>query len=89
MPLQKEIKKNIIKEFKTSTLDTGSEKVQVALLTGRIKMLTEHFKIHKKDNHGQKGLKTLINRRSKLLKYIKSKSIENYTNLIKSLGLRR
>lgn len=89
MPLQKEVKKNILKKFQSLPLDTGSEKVQVALLTSRIKMLTEHFKIHKKDKHGQRGLQTLINRRTKLLKYIKTKSVENYKNLITVLGLRR
>ena len=69
--------------------DTGSPEVQVALLTGRIEQLTEHFKIHKKDHHSRRGLLQLVNRRRSLLDYLKSKDNERYKALIEKLGLRR
>ena len=69
--------------------DTGSPEVQVALLTGRIEQLTEHFKTHKKDHHSRRGLLQLVNRRRSLLDYLKSKDNERYKALIEKLGLRR
>ena len=78
----------IIAEYKRSENDTGSPEVQVSLLTGRIKHLTEHFKEHKKDNHSRYGLQKLVNRRRKLLQYLKRKDLTRYRDLIKSLGLR-
>ena len=69
--------------------DTGSPEVQVALLTGRIEQLTEHFKIHKKDHHSRRGLLQLVNRRRSLLDYLKKKDNERYKTLIEKLGLRR
>ena len=69
--------------------DTGSPEVQVALLTGRIEQLTEHFKTHKKDHHSRRGLLKLVNRRRSLLDYLKRKDNERYKALIEKLGLRR
>ena len=69
--------------------DTGSPEVQVALLTARITMLTEHFKTHKKDHHSRRGLLQLVNRRRSLLDYLKKKDNERYKTLIEKLGLRR
>ncbi len=69
--------------------DTGSPEVQVALLTGRIEQLTEHFKTHKKDHHSRRGLLQLVNRRRSLLDYLKRKDNECYKALIEKLGLRR
>ena len=69
--------------------DTGSPEVQVALLTGRIEQLTEHFKTHKKDHHSRRGLLQLVNRRRSLLDYLKRKDNERYKGLIEKLGLRR
>ena len=68
---------------------TGSPEVQVALLTGRIEQLTEHFKTHKKDHHSRRGLLQLVNRRRSLLDYLKRKDNERYKALIEKLGLRR
>ena len=69
--------------------DTGSPEVQVALLTGRIEQLTEHFKTHKKDHHSRRGLLKLVNRRRSLLDYLHHKDAERYKALIQKLGLRR
>jgi small subunit ribosomal protein S15 len=89
MALVKSDKEEIIKKFRTSELDTGSCEVQVALLTGRIQELTEHFKAHKKDNHSQRGLLKLVNRRRKLLAYLKRSDLNRYAKLINDLGLRK
>ncbi|MDF1758131.1 MAG: 30S ribosomal protein S15 [Legionellaceae bacterium] len=78
----------IVNNYKQSENDTGSSEVQVSLMTSRIKYLTEHFKQHKKDFHSRRGLQALVNRRRKLLKYLKKENIERYSSLIKSLGLR-
>ena len=88
MPLSNEKKLEIIKKFGESENDTGSAKVQIALLTVRIRELTEHFKIHKKDHHGRRGLVMLVSKRRSLLKYLKRIDLGNYTALIKELGLR-
>lgn len=69
--------------------DTGSPEVQVALLTGRIELLTGHFKTHKKDHHSRRGLLQLVNRRRSLLDYLKRKDNARYKALIEKLGLRR
>ncbi len=82
-------KQEIIKHFQKKELDTGSSEVQIALLTYRIKDLTEHFKKHKKDKHGQRGLVTLVSKRRKLLDYLKRKDLNGYTKLIGDLGLRK
>ena len=78
----------IIKEYQKDTSDTGSADVQVALLTARIKHLTEHFKTHKKDHHSRTGLIRMVNLRRKLLAYLKRKNLESYQEIIKSLNLR-
>lgn len=79
----------IIKEYQQSANDTGSTNVQIALLSTRIKHLTEHFKIHKKDHHSRRGLLKLVSQRKKLLTYLKSQSGEDYLSLIGKLGLRK
>ena len=87
--MQPNRKKEIIKDFAINDGDTGSPEVQVAVLTERIKNLTEHFKDHKKDNHSRQGLLKLVNQRRKILDYIKSKDEPRYEEIIKRLGLRR
>ena len=75
----------IIKEYQKDASDTGSADVQIALLTARIRHLTEHFKTHKKDHHSRRGLLRLVSQRKKLLSYVKSNDITSYANLISSL----
>ncbi|MYI88878.1 MAG: 30S ribosomal protein S15 [Gammaproteobacteria bacterium] len=82
-------KANIVNEFRRSDSDTGSPEVQVALLTERIRGLTEHFKEHKHDHHSRQGLLRMVNRRRKLLDYLKSTDPERYRELISRLGLRK
>ncbi|NND35564.1 MAG: 30S ribosomal protein S15 [Gammaproteobacteria bacterium] len=82
-------KTEIIEEYRLDNSDTGSPEVQVALLSARIAELTEHFNDHKKDHHSRQGLLRMVNRRRKLLDYLKSKDSDRYRKLIKSLGLRR
>ncbi len=89
MAVTKEQKSQILKKFKTAELDTGSPEVQVALLTANINELTSHFAIHKKDNHGKRGLITAVNRRRKLLDYLKSKDVKRYDALISALNIRK
>ena len=79
----------IIKDYQTDKNDTGSVDVQVALLTARIKHLTEHFKTHKKDHHSRRGLLKLVSQRKKLLGYLKNKNLDSYASLISRLGLRK
>jgi small subunit ribosomal protein S15 len=81
-------KADIINEYKRSDNDTGSVEVQVSLITKRILYLTEHFKAHKKDFHSRQGLQALVNKRRKLLRYLKNRNNERYYDLIKKLGLR-
>ncbi len=78
----------VINQYKRSERDTGSSEVQVSLMTARIKYLTEHFKQHKKDFHSRRGLQALVNKRRKLLQYLKAEDIGRYNALIQSLGLR-
>jgi small subunit ribosomal protein S15 len=87
--LDKVRKTEVINKFATGENDTGSPEVQVALLTQRINMLTDHFKMHKKDNHSRLGLLKMVGRRQKLLKYIKGNDFDKYATLIKELGLRK
>ena len=82
-------KEAIIKEYATHEGDTGSPEVQVALLTARISHLTEHFKVHKKDNHSRRGLFKMVGQRRALLKYLEKNDIERYRSLIERLGLRK
>jgi small subunit ribosomal protein S15 len=89
MPLHSERKVEIISNFRKHDTDTGSPEVQVALLTTRIKDLTEHFKSHKQDFHSRRGLLKLVGQRRRLLNYLKKNDVERYRSLIKSLGLRK
>ena len=89
MALQQSQKQEIIKNFQRKELDTGSSEVQIALLTYRITDLTEHFKTHKKDKHGQRGLVKLVNKRRKLLDYLKKKNLDSYKKVISDLGIRK
>ncbi|MEM8774680.1 MAG: 30S ribosomal protein S15 [Pseudomonadota bacterium] len=89
MSISAEEKAKVIKEYATKEGDTGSPEVQVAILTSRISTLTEHFKTHKKDNHGRRGLLKMVAQRRKLLEYVKDKDVARYQDLIKRLGIRR
>ncbi len=89
MSIDKNQINKIVKNFGSKETDSGSADVQVAILTERIKNLTEHLKIHKKDFGSRRGLLSMVGQRRNLLKYIKNKNEERYTNLIKKLGLRR
>ncbi|MDD3608601.1 MAG: 30S ribosomal protein S15 [Halothiobacillaceae bacterium] len=89
MSLNAEAKAQIVAEYARGTNDTGSPEVQVALLTNRINQLTEHFAVHKQDNHSRRGLLRLVNQRRKLLDYLKRKDASRYQALIGRLGLRR
>ncbi|MFH1836800.1 MAG: 30S ribosomal protein S15 [Candidatus Omnitrophota bacterium] len=85
----KEKKKEIINDFKKHDSDTGSPEVQIALLSERIVSLTDHFKKHKKDHHSRRGLLMLVNKRRKLLSYLKSSDDDKYKEVISKLGLRK
>ncbi len=89
MNLTKEEKQEIIKKYALHDKDTGSPEVQIAILTERIKRLTEHFKIHKKDYHSRVGLMKMISKRRRLLNYLIKKDINRYYDIIKRLGLRK
>ena len=89
MAFTAEVKQKIVSEYQRSTGDTGSPEVQVALMTARIKHLSDHFANHKGDHHSRRGLLRLVNQRRSLLDYLKSKDIQRYRELIERLGLRR
>ena len=89
MSLSAEQKSQVIQDYKRSDRDTGSPEVQVALLTTNINKLADHFTANKHDHHSRRGLLRMINRRRKLLDYIKKKDTQRYQDLIQSLGLRR
>jgi small subunit ribosomal protein S15 len=89
MPLTKDAKSELVSRFGRDDKDTGSTKVQVALLTQRITELTEHMKVHKHDHHSRRGLLKLVGRRRRLLTYMQRHDLEGYRALIKELGLRR
>ena len=89
MSITPEAKAQVMKDFATKANDTGSPEVQVAILSSRIATLTEHFKTHKKDNHGRRGLLVMVATRRKLLDYVKRKDEARYNTLIERLGLRR
>ncbi len=82
-------KAQVLKKFQRDSMDTGSSEVQVALLTFRIKELSEHFKLHKKDVHGRLGLVKMVNKRKKLLNYLRANEPNRYTKLIADLELRK
>ena len=89
MAISKERKNEIIKDYARHEGDTGSPEVQIAVLTADINKLNEHFKVHKKDYHSNRGLLKKIGRRRDLLKYLKNKDLDRYTALVDKLGLRR
>jgi len=88
MALSSAEKAQLVSEFQRQANDTGTPEVQVALLTANIKKLTEHFKVNKKDRHSGRGLQLMVNKRRKLLKYLKANNLERYYDLIKRLSLR-
>lgn len=89
MALSKEQKAETLKEFGLHETDTGSPEAQVALLTVRIRQLTEHLKEHKHDHHSRRGLLLMVGRRKGLLKYLSENNVDRYRSLIERLGLRR
>ena len=89
MPLTQEQKSELIAKFGANQQDTGSTKVQVALLTQRITELTEHMQTHPHDHHSRRGLLKMVGRRRRLLTYMQRHDLEGYRALIKELGLRR
>jgi small subunit ribosomal protein S15 len=89
MSVTAEKKQEIISDNARQASDTGSPEVQVAILTERIKNLTEHFKAHHKDNHSRRGLLAMVNKRRSLLDYLKKKDVARYNALIQKLGLRK
>lgn len=88
MKLSAEAKANIVEQFRRAAGDTGSPEVQVALLTTRIGLLTDHLKNHKKDFHSRRGLISMVNRRRNLLAYLKREDSTAYTRIVQELGLR-
>jgi small subunit ribosomal protein S15 len=89
MSITAEKKAEVIKDNARDDNDTGSPEVQVAILTTRINQLTDHFKMHAKDNHSRRGLLMMVNKRRSLLDYLKREDSERYTALIAKLGLRK
>lgn len=89
MSVTAERKQEVIKDNAQAKGDTGSPEVQVAILTERIRNLTEHFKDHHKDNHSRRGLLMMVNKRRSLLAYLKKKDVARYNSLIQKLGLRK
>ena len=89
MSITAERKQELVKEFATGESDTGSPEVQVAILSERIRNLTEHLKIHGKDFHSRRGLLMMVGQRRRLLDYLRNKEVTRYDALVKRLGLRR
>ncbi len=89
MTITNEEKKGIIDSYKVHESDTGSSEVQVAIITERIKYLTEQFKVHAKDHHSRRGLLKLVGKRRRLLNYLKKKDVSKYREIIEKLGIRR
>ena len=87
--MTKERKQEVIKTYKRDEKETGSPEVQVALLTERINELTEHLKVHKKDNHSRRGLLKMVGKRRNLLNYLAKKDVQRYRDIIAKLGLRK
>ncbi len=87
--METQAKLKIVEEFRVHDTDTGSPEVQVALLTHRIVELTEHFKVHKQDHHGRRGLLKLVGSRRRLLDYLKKKDLDRYRTTIERLGIRK
>ena len=89
MAQAREVKEQVIRDYRVHDKDTGSPEVQIALLTSRINELTNHFKTHGKDHHSRRGLLKLVGRRRRLLQYLQKRDLEGYRALIQELGLRR
>lgn len=87
--LTRDDKSAVMKQHQKHARDTGSTEVQIALITARIRDLTEHFKVHKTDHHSRRGLLKLVGRRRRLIDYLKSRNPEQYKKLIEELGLRK
>ena len=88
MPIQKDDKEKYVKKFGKSNSDTGSAEVQIAILTHRIRELTDHVKVHKKDKHTRRGLVQLVSKRKRMLKYLVRSDSKSYLKLIKELSIR-
>lgn len=89
MSFSREIKTDLIENFRTHDTDTGSPEVQIAILTKRIEHLTEHFRTHAKDHHSRQGLLRMVGKRRRLLDYLKQKNLQRYQQIIAQLGLRK
>lgn len=89
MAMEKAQKSSIIEAFRAHDTDTGSPEVQIAILSERIRYLTEHFKTYAKDHHSRRGLLMLVGRRRRLLDYLRGKNYERYQRVIERLGIRR
>ena len=87
--LDSEVKQNIIAEYRNHATDTGSTELQVAILTERIRQVTDHLRTHRKDVHSRRGLVTMVSKRRRLLNYLSRTDVARYQNLISRLGLRR
>lgn len=87
--IRKEDKTAVIEANRTHATDTGSPEVQIAILTARIQELTEHLKVHKKDNHSRRGLLKMVGHRRNLLNYLMKKDINRYRSIIEKLGIRK
>ncbi len=87
--ISKEKKQELIAKYGKNEQDTGSPEVQIAILTFRINELTEHLKVHKKDNHSRRGLFMMVGQRRGMLEYLKKKDIERYRSIVERLGLRK
>ena len=87
--ISKELKAQVVEDYKTHEGDTGSPEVQIALLTERINELTEHLKVHKKDNHSRRGLLKMVGKRRNLLNYLAKKDVNRYREIVEKLGLRK
>ncbi len=89
MSITKEKKQEILEKYKKSNNDTGSAEIQIAIYTERINYLTEHFKTHKKDHHSRRGLINIVNKRRRLLDYLKKESVDRYKSIIGDLKIRK
>jgi small subunit ribosomal protein S15 len=89
MSLSKDLKRQIIDKYRLHDHDSGSPEVQIALLTEKIRYLTEHFRVHKKDHHSRRGLLKMVGQRRRLLDYLKATQVERYRTIVKELGLRK
>jgi small subunit ribosomal protein S15 len=89
MSIDRQVKQQVVEKFRKHEKDVGSAEVQVAVLTERIRNLTEHFKTHKKDFHGRRGLLQMVGKRKRLLEFLRKSDYDSYKNLIESLNLRK